>query len=124
MAQAKALDKLLAEITNAIDGVVVLEVNRDAVITRLSSRRTCGECKSIYNILNKPPVEEGKCDKCGGELIHRKDDQPETIANRLDVYEAQTAPILEYYEGNVTVHRVDGNLPVDEVAEAIERKVQ
>jgi adenylate kinase len=124
MAQAEALDGLLAEIGNAIDGVVVLEVNRDAVIARLSSRRTCADCKTIYNVLNNPPAEDGKCDKCGGTLVHRKDDQPATIANRLDVYGEQTAPILDYYEGKVTVHRVDGNLPVDEVAEAIERKVR
>lgn len=124
MAQAKALDELLAKIGHAIDGVVVLEVNRDAIITRLSSRRSCPECKSVYNVLNSPPAEEGKCDKCGADLVHREDDQPATIANRLDVYSGQTAPILEYYEGKVTIHRVDGNLPVDEVAETIEQKVR
>jgi adenylate kinase len=90
----------------------------------LSARRTCGNCKSVYNVVNNPPSEEGKCDKCGGELIHRKDDQPETIANRLDVYREQTMPILDYYEGKITIHRIDGNQSVDKVTEDIERMVQ
>lgn len=124
IAQAEALSELLAGVGDAIDSVVVLDVDRDAVISRLSSRRSCPECKAVYNVLNKPPAVEGKCDKCGHDLVHRKDDRPETIANRLDVYEAQTAPILEYYEGKVTVHKVDGNRPVDAVTEAIERKIK
>jgi len=122
--QAEALNGLLAGVGDSIDSVIVLDVDREAVISRLSSRRSCPECKAVYNVLNKPPAEEGKCDKCGHELVHRKDDQPETIANRLDVYEDQTAPILEYYEGKVTIHKIDGNRPVDAVTEAIERKIK
>jgi adenylate kinase len=71
-----------------------------------------------------PPRQEGICDNCGTELVHRKDDHPETIANRLDVYEQQTVPILEYYGGKVDIHRVDGNQPIDVVSEAVERVVQ
>jgi adenylate kinase len=122
--QAKMLDGLLAETSESIDGVVVLEVNRDAVIQRLSARRSCPECKAVYNVLNMPPKKEGICDNCGAELVHRKDDQPETISNRLDVYEEQTVPILEHYEGKVEIHRVDGNQPVDEVTRAIELVVK
>jgi adenylate kinase len=122
--QAKMLDGLLAETDESIDGVVVLEVDSDAVIQRLSSRRSCPECKAVYNVLNMPPKQEGVCDNCAAGLVHRKDDQPETISNRLDVYEEQTVPILEHYDDAVRIHRVDGNQPVDEVTKAIEQVVQ
>ena len=122
--QAKMLDGLLADAGEAIDSVVVLEVDRAAVIERLSSRRSCPECKAVYNVLNLPPKQEGVCDNCGTGLVHRRDDQPETISNRLDVYEGQTVPILDYYGDNVRVHRVDGNQPIDDVTKAIERLVQ
>ena len=122
--QAKMLDGLLAETSEAIDSVVMLEVDRDAIIERLSARRSCPKCKAVYNVLNMPPKQEGICDNCGTELVHRKDDHPETIANRLDVYEQQTVPILGHYEGKVEIHRVDGNQPIDVVTEAVERVVQ
>lgn len=122
--QAQALDQLLADTGERIDEVVVLEVDRDAVIQRLSARRSCPECKAVYNVLNMPPTKDGVCDNCGAALVHRKDDQPETISNRLDVYEAQTMPILEHYQGNVDIGKVDGNSPIDEVTAAIERVVQ
>lgn len=122
--QAKMLDDLLSETNETIDEVVVLEVDRDAIIQRLSARRSCPECKAVYNVLNMPPKQDGICDNCGAKLVHRKDDQPETIANRLDVYEQQTVPILEHYEGKVEIHRVDGNQPIDAVTEAVERVVQ
>ncbi|MCK5620428.1 MAG: nucleoside monophosphate kinase, partial [Candidatus Krumholzibacteria bacterium] len=122
--QARALDQLLADTGERIDEVVVLEVDRDAVIQRLSARRSCPECKAVYNVLNMPPTKEGVCDNCGAALVHRKDDQPETISNRLDVYEAQTMPILEHYQGNVDIGKVDGNSPIGEVTAAIERVVQ
>jgi adenylate kinase len=122
--QAKMLDGLLADAGEAIDSVVVLEVDRAAVIERLSSRRSCPECKAVYNVLNLPPKQEGVCDNCGTGLVHRRDDQPETISNRLDVYEGQTVPILAHYGDNVRVHRVDGNQPIDDVTKAIERLVQ
>ena len=122
--QAQALDGLLADAGDNIDGVVVLEVNRDAIIERLSARRSCPNCKAVYNVLNLPPAKEGVCDNCGTELVHRKDDQPETIANRLDVYQDQTMPILEFYGGKIKIHKVDGSLPIDDVTKEIERVIQ
>jgi adenylate kinase len=124
VAQAEMLDTLLEETGDSIDGVVVLEVDRDAIIKRLSARRSCPECKAVYNVLNLPPKKEGICDNCGSELVHRKDDQPETISNRLDVYEQQTVPILEHYSGKVDIHRVDGNQPIDDVTKAVEQVLQ
>jgi adenylate kinase len=122
--QAQMLDGLLSESKQSIDCVVVLEVNRDAIIERLSARRSCPECKAVYNVLNLPPKKEGICDNCGAGLVHRKDDQAETIANRLDVYEQQTVPILEHYGGKVEIHRVDGNQPIDDVTKAVEHVLQ
>jgi len=122
--QAQMLDGLLSETKESIDSVVVLEVDRDAVIERLSARRSCPECKAVFNVSNLPPKKEGICDNCGAELVHRKDDQPETIANRLDVYEQQTVPILKHYGGKVEIHRVDGNQSIDDVTKAVEHVVQ
>ena len=122
--QANGLDELLIQLGQRIDAVVVLNVRRDAVIERLSGRRTCTQCKAVYHVKNNPPAVEGRCDRCGGSLVQRDDDRPETIARRLDVYEAQTQPILAHYRGHVPVHEVDGEQPVDEVAQSIERRLQ
>jgi adenylate kinase len=124
VSQARALDGLLEEEGDTIGAVVVLDVDRDAIIRRLSARRVCVECKTVYSMLVNPPAEDGKCDRCGGVVVQRKDDQPETIANRLDVYEERTKPILGYYQGRVAIHRIDGNRPVDDVAGDIERIVR
>lgn len=124
LGQAKMLDALLEAEGDAIAAVVVLEVERDAIIKRLSARRVCVDCKTVYSMLVNPPSQDGRCDKCDGDVIQRKDDQPETIANRLDVYEGQTQPILGYYDGRVSIHRVDGNLPVHDVTAEIERALR
>ncbi len=93
-AQAEAL----TESGVKIDKVMSLEVDDDKIIERLSSRRECKECGAPYNVISNKPEVEGKCDKCGGELIQRADDNPDTIRNRLNVYHEQTEPIKEYYE--------------------------
>lgn len=81
-----------------IDKVLSLEVEDDAIVERLSSRRECSKCGAPYNTIFNKPRTEGKCDKCGGELIQRADDVPETIQNRLNIYHEQTEPIKAYYE--------------------------
>lgn len=121
--QAQGLDALLAETGSKIDAIVVLDATRDAVIDRLSGRRTCTQCKTVYHITHNPTRVDGVCDKCGGKVVQREDDRPETIAKRLDVYEAQTRPILAHYQGRVATHVIDGDLPVDDVTTAIERIV-
>lgn len=93
-AQAEALDA--ADVK--IDKVLLLEVDDSKIVERLSSRRECSKCGTPYNIISKKPQEEGICDNCGGELICRKDDVPETIQNRLNVYHEQTEPIKEFYQ--------------------------
>ncbi len=80
-----------------IDKVLSLEVDDDMIVERLSSRRECSKCGAPYNIIFNKPKTEGKCDKCGGDLIQRADDNPDTIKNRLNVYHEQTEPIKDYY---------------------------
>lgn len=93
-AQAEALDAAGVK----IDKVLALEVDDEKIVTRLSSRRECSKCGTPYNIISKIPQKEGICDNCGGELIIRKDDVPETIANRLNIYHEQTEPIKAFYD--------------------------
>jgi adenylate kinase len=119
--QAEGLDGLLARLGRRIDAIFVLEVRREVLIERLSGRRTCTQCKTVYHVSINPPRAEGRCDKCGGTLVQREDDRPETIERRLGVYSAQTQPVLAHYRGRVPVHEVDGEMPVDEVTRAIER---
>ena len=81
-----------------IDKVLLLDVDDDMIVERLSSRRECSKCGAPYNVISNKPAVEGVCDKCGGELIQREDDNPKTIQNRLNIYHEQTEPIKEYYE--------------------------
>lgn len=122
--QADGLDAQLAQLGQKIDAIVVLNVGREAVIERLSGRRTCTSCRTVFHVKVNRPKVDGVCDKCGGTLVQREDDKPATIARRLDVYEAQTQPILAHYRGKVAIHEVDGELPVDEVTRFIERVLQ
>lgn len=94
IAQAEALDAAKVD----IDKVLLLEVEDEKIVERLSSRRECSKCGVPYNVVSKRPAKEGICDSCGGELIQRKDDVPETIMNRLNVYHEQTEPIKGFYE--------------------------
>jgi adenylate kinase len=123
LGQAQGLDALLAEIGSKIDAIFVLDATRESVIERLSGRRTCTQCKTVYHVKYNPSRVEGVCDRCGGKVVQRDDDRPETIAKRLDVYESQTRPILAHYQDRVTTHVIDGDLTVDDVTAAIERTV-
>lgn len=107
VAQAEALDKLLDDMGIRLDKVVSLEVGDEEVVQRLSARIGCPECGEIYNKRNKPPTVEGFCDKCGAQLVVRKDDQPETIRERLRVFHETTKPVVDYYERSGRVQHVD-----------------
>lgn len=96
--QAIALDKLFEKMNLKLDKVISLEVDDEEVVQRLSSRICCSKCGEIYNKRNKPPKVEGVCDKCGGELFVRKDDQPETIRERLRVFHETTQPVIDYHD--------------------------
>lgn len=114
VAQAEALEEMGVQ----IDAVVDIQVP-DAVITdRLSGRRACLACGATYHLEFNPSKLEGKCDKCGADLVVRKDDQPETIQERLKVYHDQTQPLVDFYRARGVLKEVDGTKPVEEVTES------
>jgi adenylate kinase len=118
--QAEALEPLLADLGLALDGVVVLDVPFEILVRRISGRRSCPDCKQVYNVYFDPPGQEGICDKCGAGLTHRDDDNEETVRRRLEVYQAQTEPLIAYYEGSgADATRVDGDRPVDAVQDQL-----
>lgn len=117
--QAEALDKILSEDGCPLTAVVDLQVDREALIDRLTARRTCSECGENYNLISKPPKKDGVCDKCGGKLYQRDDDTRETIENRLSVYEKQTAPLIDYYKNSERLVSVSGEGTMDEVFQRI-----
>ena len=97
-AQAEALDKILASLSMSLTGALSVDVPKDDLMKRLTGRRTCKGCGQMYNVYFSPSKNESVCDKCGGALFHRDDDKEETIKRRLDVYDAQTAPLIGYYK--------------------------
>jgi adenylate kinase len=114
-AQAEALDRVLAEMGAPLSTALSVDVDRDVLMKRLTGRRTCKSCQQMYNIYFSPPKKQGVCDKCGGELFHRGDDKEETIRKRLDVYDAQTAPLLNYYKERRILKSVQGTGNIDEI---------
>lgn len=110
IAQAEALDNMGV----SIDCVLDIEVADEAIASRLSGRRVCGACGSSYHMEHKKPRVEGRCDKCGGALIQRKDDHPDTVAERLKVYHEQTEPLKAYYEKTGKLKIVEGQETVEE----------
>jgi adenylate kinase len=115
VAQAEELDKVLAEMGKAIDHVISIEVPNEELIGRLTGRRTCRNCGAGYHVIFDPPKEEGKCDKCGGELYQRDDDNEATVANRLKVYESQTKPLIDYYQAKGLLRPIDGVGSIDDI---------
>ncbi len=111
-AQAEALSQ-----KTELQAVINLKVSDEEVVSRLSGRRTCKECGAIYHIKNIPPKVEGKCDRCGGALFQRDDDQEEAIKNRLATYRKQTFPLIEYYEKKGVLHNINGEAGVDNVTQ-------
>ncbi|MBD3922901.1 adenylate kinase [Paenibacillus sp. PR3] len=117
--QAEALDGMLADMGRSLDHVINLKVDRGLLLARLTGRRICKSCGSTYHVLNNPPKQEGICDKCGGELYQRSDDNEEKVGTRLDEYISKTAPLLSYYEGKSLLREVDGEQDIDVVTAEI-----
>lgn len=117
--QAEKLDEFLSESNLKMDIVINLKVEKEALIKRLTGRRVCKDCGASYHIVNIPPKKEGVCDICGGELIQRKDDNIETVENRINVYEEQTDPLIGYYKEAGSLVDFDGEASLDEVFDAI-----
>ena len=113
--QAEKLDEFLAARDSKIDKVLDIAVEKDELIARLTGRRVCKACGASFHVVNIPPKKEGVCDYCGGELIQRADDNLETVTNRIDVYEAQTMPLVEYYEKAGNLVHIDGSTGLENV---------
>lgn len=113
--QAKALDQALAVQGKGIDNVLYIKVYNKELLRRLSGRWICRDCQAPYNIVEKPPKVVGKCDRCGGELYQRADDTEETAKKRLDVYFAQTMPLIEYYTKAGKLMEVNGGQGIEAV---------
>lgn len=118
-AQAQALDGILAELDMQLDAALSVDVPFDELMKRLTGRRTCSGCGQMYNIYFNPPREENVCDKCGADLYQRDDDREETINKRLEVYNEQTAPLIDYYREKGIVKSVSGTGSIDDIFENV-----
>ncbi|MFH1035022.1 MAG: adenylate kinase [Pseudomonadota bacterium] len=106
--QAEALDKVLADMGKKIDHVISIEVANSELMGRLTGRRTCKACGQGFHVMFDPPKTAGKCDKCGGDLFQRDDDNEATVGNRLKVYDDQTKPLIDYYQAKGLLRPIDG----------------
>ena len=111
--QAKALDEILTSLDSKIDDVINIDVDLDILKERLTGRRICRSGGATYHMIFNPPAVAGTCDKCGGELYQRKDDNEETVGNRLDVYVSQTKPLLDYYSLAGNLVNINGQQSID-----------
>lgn len=113
--QAEQLDKFLNEKNLRIDKVLDIKVDKEVLMTRLIGRRVCRSCGATYHVINMPPEKEGVCDVCGGELYQRSDDTAATVENRIEVYNAQTMPLVAYFEKLGNIAHIDGSKGLDDV---------
>lgn len=121
--QAQALAGMLEELGLKLDAVVNITVPNELLLERAVGRRVCRSCGATYHVKFNPPKVEGVCDKCGGELYQRSDDEEEKVSVRLNLYHTQTAPLLEFYSKQGLVKTVDGNQAMDVVTKAIKEAV-
>lgn len=119
VSQAETLDGMLKELGQKIDHVVCIDVPDQELIQRLTGRRTCRECGAGFHVMFDPPKKEGVCDKCGGQLYQRDDDNEATVTSRLKVYAEQTKPLIDYYEKQGKLRKIDGLGSIDEIFERI-----
>jgi len=117
--QADALSNTLASMGIKLDGVINIEVPRERLMARLTGRRVCKACGASFHVLFNVPQKNGVCDSCGGELYQRSDDNEETVSNRLDVYEAQTQPLIDYYQKKGVLININGDQDIDLVLKDI-----
>jgi adenylate kinase len=119
LAQAETLDKAMAGQSKKINKVVYIKVSESELMKRLGGRWICRQCQTPYHEVSSPPKVKGKCDKCGGELYQRSDDVPETIKERLKVFFAQTAPLIDYYTKTGKLLEVNGEGGLEEIKQRI-----
>jgi adenylate kinase len=119
--QAEGLDRLLSERHEKLDRVIKIDVDREELVRRLTSRRVCPQCNAVYNLSFRPPKVADVCDTCGGKVVQREDDKEATVLKRLKVYETQTAPLMRYYAQRNLLGTADGNQGYAETRAQIEK---
>ncbi|WP_223703208.1 adenylate kinase [Sutcliffiella deserti] len=119
--QADALEQILEDLGRKIDYVINVKVDQSILMERLTGRRICKDCGATYHLVFNPPSEEGKCDKCGGELYQRADDNEETVGNRLEVNVKQSKPLLDFYKSKGYLQNIDGQQPIGNVFNDIDK---
>lgn len=117
--QAESLNKALADMGEAIDFAIDVDVPDENIVNRMGGRRACLKCGATYHVEYAAPKADGVCDACGSDLVLRDDDKPETVQKRLSVYHDQTQPLIEYYKGQGVLRSVDGTQPMEAVFESI-----
>ena len=117
--QAEVLDDALGKLSAKVDYAINVDVPDDAIVARMSGRRSCPDCGTVYHIVYNKPAKEGTCDKCGASLVQREDDAEETVRNRLKVYHDQTAPLIDFYEKKGALRTVDGTQDMKQVTDNI-----
>lgn len=122
--QAEALNSIMKELETKIDRTIYVEVSEEELMNRLTGRRICEICGTTYHLVFNPPKQEGVCDLDGGKLYQREDDNPETVANRLEVNVNQTTPMLDFYENQGVLVKVDGSQDIDEVFNDVDEILQ
>lgn len=122
--QAEALENLLADLNAPIDYVIHIDVPKDKLLDRLTGRRVCPTCGATYHVIFNPPKVAEKCDQDGATLNQREDDQPETVANRIEVNLEQTQPLLDFYQGKGNLVTVNGDQDINDVFEEVDKELQ
>lgn len=123
VAQADALETILTDLDKKIDYVINIQVDKEVLMERLTGRRICKKCGATYHLVFNPPSEEGVCDRCGGDLYQRADDNEETVQNRLDVNIKQTQPLLDFYQDKGYLVNIDGQRDIKEVFSDIDELI-
>ncbi len=122
--QGEALDKELSQMNLKLDKVINLDVEKEILIERITGRRICKDCGATYHIKFNPPAKKGICDNCGGNLYQRDDDTQETVEKRIEVYQQQTKPLIDYYTEKGLILNVDGSKAIDEIFETIVKALE
>ncbi len=122
--QAIFLDQMLPDIDAKVDRVLLVDVDENELIERLTGRRVCSDCGANYHLKFNPPAVRNVCDQCGGDLYQRDDDTLETVKERLEVYKRQTEPLVKFYQDKGLVSFIDGNKSIDEVFEQINKALK
>ena len=122
--QADALEDALKSMNQSLDYVINIIVRKELLVERAVGRRVCKDCGQTYHMSFNKPSKEGICDNCGAELMQRKDDTEETVANRINVYREQTEPLIDYYTKKGIIVNIDGEMPIAEVGKDIVKKLR